>query len=48
MGLLDVLQFPDARLRRVSQPIEAVTDEIRKLALGRQEPARRATIAAAT
>ncbi len=32
MALLDVLQFPDARLRRVSQPIETVTDEIRKLA----------------
>ncbi len=32
MALRDVLQFPDKRLRRVSQPIEAVTDEIRQLA----------------
>ncbi len=32
MALRDVLKFPDKRLRRVSQPIEAVTDEIRQLA----------------
>jgi peptide deformylase len=32
MALRPVLQFPDPRLRRVSKPIEAVTDEIRTLA----------------
>ncbi|MDH3519301.1 MAG: peptide deformylase [Myxococcales bacterium] len=32
MALRDVLQFPDKRLRRVSQPIGAITDEIRALA----------------
>jgi peptide deformylase len=32
MPLRPVLQFPDRRLREVSQPIEAVTDEIRALA----------------
>jgi peptide deformylase len=32
MALRDVLQFPDKRLRRVSQPIDEVTDEIRQLA----------------
>lgn len=32
MALLEVLQFPDPRLKRVSRPIEEVTDEIRQLA----------------
>ncbi len=32
MALRDVLKFPDKRLRRVSQPIDEVTDEIRQLA----------------
>ena len=32
MALRPVLQFPDRRLREVSKPIEAVTDEIRTLA----------------
>ena len=32
MALREVLQFPDRRLREVSQPIAAVTDEIRELA----------------
>ena len=32
MPLREVLQFPDKRLRRESQPIEKVTDEIRALA----------------
>ncbi len=32
MAILDVLQFPDPRLRRVSEPIETITDEIRRLA----------------
>lgn len=32
MPLREVLQFPDKRLTRVSQPIDEVTDEIRQLA----------------
>lgn len=32
MALRPVLQFPDPRLKRVSQPITAITDEIRTLA----------------
>lgn len=32
MALLEVLQFPDPRLKRVSRPIEKVTDELRELA----------------
>jgi peptide deformylase len=32
MALREVLQFPDPRLKRVSEPIEKVTDEIRTLA----------------
>ncbi len=32
MPLRPVLQFPDKRLRQVSRPIDAVTDEIRALA----------------
>jgi len=32
MALRDVLKFPDERLRRVSQPIEEITDEVRELA----------------
>jgi peptide deformylase len=32
MALREVLQFPDKRLREVSKPVEAVTDEIRELA----------------
>jgi peptide deformylase len=32
MALRDVLQFPDPRLKRVSEPIEKITDEIRTLA----------------
>ena len=32
MAVRPVLQFPDRRLREVSKPIEAVTDEIRALA----------------
>ena len=32
MALLEVLQFPDPRLKRVSRPIEEVTDELRELA----------------
>jgi peptide deformylase len=32
MLLRPVLQFPDPRLKRVSRPIEKITDEIRALA----------------
>jgi peptide deformylase len=32
MALLEVLQFPDPRLRRRSEPIEKITDELRQLA----------------
>ncbi len=32
MALREVVQFPDPRLKRVSEPIEEVTDEIRELA----------------
>jgi len=32
MPLRPVLQFPDKRLRRVSRPIEAITDALRQLA----------------
>jgi peptide deformylase len=32
MALREVLQFPDPRLKRVSVPIEKITDEIRALA----------------
>jgi peptide deformylase len=32
MALRPVLQFPDKRLRRVSRPIETITDELRQLA----------------
>ena len=32
MALRDVLQFPDPRLKRVSEPIVEITDEIRELA----------------
>ena len=32
MALRDVLKFPDERLRRVSEPIDEITDEIRELA----------------
>jgi peptide deformylase len=32
MALLEVLQFPDPRLRRKSDPVEKITDELRQLA----------------
>jgi peptide deformylase len=32
MALREVLQFPDPRLKRVSEPIDQITDEIRRLA----------------
>lgn len=32
MALREVVQFPDPRLKKVSEPIEKVTDEIRELA----------------
>ena len=32
MALREVLLFPDPRLKRVSEPIEKITDEIRTLA----------------
>jgi len=32
MALREVLQFPDPRLKRISAPIESVTDELRELA----------------
>jgi peptide deformylase len=32
MALREVLQFPDPRLRRVSEPIDTITDELRELA----------------
>ena len=32
MATLDVLHFPDPRLRRSSEPIEKITDELRQLA----------------
>lgn len=32
MALREVVQFPDPRLKLVSRPIEAITDEIRQLA----------------
>lgn len=31
MAILDILHFPDDRLRRKAQPVEAVDDEIRQL-----------------
>jgi len=32
MALREVLQFPDARLKKVSEPISEITDELRELA----------------
>ncbi len=32
MAVLDVLQFPDPRLRVVSQPVDEITDALRRLA----------------
>lgn len=32
MAILDILVFPDPRLRKIAKPIDAVTDEIRQLA----------------
>ncbi|HEY8492853.1 MAG TPA: peptide deformylase [Myxococcota bacterium] len=32
MAILDVLQFPDPRLRRRCEPVEKITDELRQLA----------------
>ena len=32
MAILEVLQFPDPRLRRKSEPIEKITDEVRQRA----------------
>ena len=32
MALREVLQFPDPRLKQVSEPIDEITDEIRELA----------------
>lgn len=32
MAILDVLNFPDPRLRRRSEPVEKITDELRQLA----------------
>lgn len=32
MALLDILEFPDPRLRTVAKPVEKVTEEIQKLA----------------
>jgi peptide deformylase len=32
MALLNILHFPDPRLRQIAQPIDEVTDEIRQLA----------------
>ena len=32
MAILEVLQFPDPRLRRKSEPVEKITDELRQLA----------------
>ena len=37
MSRREVLQFPDPRLKRVSEPIEKITDEIRALAEGMLE-----------
>jgi peptide deformylase len=31
MAIREILQYPDPRLREVAQPVEAVTDEVRKL-----------------
>lgn len=31
MALLDILHYPDSRLRNVAKPVEAVNDELRKL-----------------
>lgn len=31
MPVLDILEFPDERLRTRAKPVEAVTDEIRQL-----------------
>ena len=31
MALLEILKYPDPRLRTVAQPVQAVTDETRKL-----------------
>lgn len=32
MAIIDVLQFPDPRLRRRAEPVEKITDELRQLA----------------
>jgi len=32
MAILEVLQFPDPRLRRKAEPVEKITDELRQLA----------------
>ena len=32
MAILEVLQFPDPRLRRRAEPVEKITDELRQLA----------------
>lgn len=32
MALLEILKFPDPRLRQMCQPVDAVTDELRKFA----------------
>jgi len=37
MALREVLQYPDPRLKRMSEPIEKITDEIRELAQGMLE-----------
>ncbi|NOR40216.1 MAG: peptide deformylase, partial [Gammaproteobacteria bacterium] len=31
MATLDILHFPDPRLRNIAQPVEQVDDEIRRL-----------------
>ena len=31
MAVLDILEFPDPRLRTVAQPVERVDDELRQL-----------------
>ena len=32
MALREVLQFPDPRLKRISEPVDQVTDALRELA----------------
>jgi len=38
MAILDVLSFPDERLRTVAKPVEEVNDEIKQLVSDMSKP----------